>query len=267
MKDINPDFVVDFELLNAKAPYLIEKEYSNWKKLNRSILKGSSNGELKFYFLKMLSRLGSLLLRILIDFKHSGNWNEYEYQKKKIKDLSDQLDRNQQNLRITDQKDLQDYPVNLKKSLRSFFLVYGIDLLKMTELQDLMKEERNVSQKHENLKSDDFSRIVDHWLGFLDGNDPRKHVPILKDGEYARIRDYILEFLQDEKIPEYIDPVQRLNTDKGNIRWALKQLYKECFPQREFSKELFSLYTYPICSFQGRQYFQLYETTPSEILR
>lgn len=53
-----PDFVVDKGILNAKAPYLIEWDFANWRKLNRALAKSSSEPELTSYYLKTLSRLG-----------------------------------------------------------------------------------------------------------------------------------------------------------------------------------------------------------------
>lgn len=242
MEAAYPDFVVDLDLLTAKAPYLIERDFTNWRKLNRAIAKSSSEPELTSYFFKTLSRLGQLLLRTIIEFKHSGNWNEYDHQKESIKDLSNGLIGIQINLSITNQKELIEYPNDLKQSLRAFFLAQGIDLELVFELKEILGEEEIITSKFESLKNDAYSSKVDYWLGFLDGNDPRKHIPILKDGEFGRIREYVLEFLIQDKIPENIDPVQRLNTDKGNIRWAFKQLFKECFPKREFSENLFTLY-------------------------
>ena len=74
--------------------------------------------------------------------------------------------------------------------------------------------------------------------------DFRKHKQILQDSDFQNLVNWVSSYFEkDFTIPEILDPIKKVNTNKGHIIYAFKKLFSEIHPHLSKPDSLFILIT------------------------
>ena len=74
-------------------------------------------------------------------------------------------------------------------------------------------------------------------------DDPRKHKKILSDNDFNNLIKWITFYFENNLIlPEIDQPISEINTNKGNVIYALKSFFKKEYRSSFYPKTLFELY-------------------------
>jgi len=83
---------------------------------------------------------------------------------------------------------------------------------------------------------------VEKVFAFMQGEDPRKHKQILNKTDFQNLINWvILYFENDFVIPDISKPIQKVNTNKGNVIYTFMSFFKELHPSKTRPDSLFNL--------------------------
>lgn len=84
-------------------------------------------------------------------------------------------------------------------------------------------------------------QIVEEALGFMQKTDPRKHKKILTELDFHQLIGWVTYYFEHDQMPEGIKPIRSVNTNKGNVVYSFKELYREIHPSGTQPDSLFEL--------------------------
>lgn len=84
---------------------------------------------------------------------------------------------------------------------------------------------------------------IEEAFNFMQFDDPRKHKKILTDEDYDKLIKWVSYYFDNEfTLPKITNPIQVVNTSKGNITTTFKKIFKQEFPLASYPPSLFQLY-------------------------
>lgn len=70
-------------------------------------------------------------------------------------------------------------------------------------------------------------------FAFMQGKDPRKHKQILNETDFQRLINWVTYYFENDfSLPEISKPIQKVNTNKGNIIYTFMHFFKEEHPTK-----------------------------------
>lgn len=102
----------------------------------------------------------------------------------------------------------------------------------------LLKVEVNEGIDQEETLKDKVEKV----FAFMKGNDPRKHLQILTDTEFKSLVTWVTFYFENDLIiPEILKPIQKVNTNKGNVIYTFMRFFKVLHPTKTRPDSLFNL--------------------------
>ncbi len=83
---------------------------------------------------------------------------------------------------------------------------------------------------------------VEDAFSFMQNTDPRKHKLILNETDFDKLVNWVTYYFENDfKLPEINKPIQKVNTDKGNVVYTFKRFFKQEHPVKTRPDSLFEL--------------------------
>lgn len=122
-----------------------------------------------------------------------------------------------------------------------------INILKQFENKSKTLEPKVLQQQKEShrteCKQETIHQKVEMHLGFLQDKCPRKHKIILNQTEFKKLISWTTYFYENEyAVPEIIEPIRVVNTNKTFIQLAFRYLFKELHKSKTYPSSLFEFY-------------------------
>ncbi len=136
---------------------------------------------------------------------------------------------------------------HLKKILREQVSTKYVELTKnlisnISEFKGVLPHQQSEKSKPEPKETELSERIKNHF-GFFNKNCPRKHKQILNDTDFNKLIEWaIFYFENDFKVPEILEPIKVVNTNKTFVQLAFKYLFKELHKSSPYPETLFEFY-------------------------
>lgn len=74
---------------------------------------------------------------------------------------------------------------------------------------------------------------IEEAFGFMLHVDPRKHKIILEEDDFNKLINWILYYFENDfKLPKIDKPIQKVNTNKGNVIYTFLKFYKDQHPTK-----------------------------------
>ena len=92
---------------------------------------------------------------------------------------------------------------------------------------------------------DDIAEKVNKHFGFFQGKCPRGHRIILSEKDYGKLIEWTISFYRNDcEVPEIIEPIQTINTNKTYVQFAIRRLFRAFFTRGvNYPDSLFTFYT------------------------
>lgn len=92
-------------------------------------------------------------------------------------------------------------------------------------------------------KETDLSERIKKHFGFFNRNCPRKHKQILNDTDFEKLIEWTIWYFENDfKVPEILEPIKVVNTNKTFVQLAFKYLFKELHKSSPYPETLFEFY-------------------------
>lgn len=92
-------------------------------------------------------------------------------------------------------------------------------------------------------KETELSESIKKHFGFLNKNCPRKHKQILNDADFDKLIKWTISYFENGfEVPEILEPIKVVNTNKTFVQLAFKYLFKELHTNSPYPKTLFEFY-------------------------
>jgi len=92
-------------------------------------------------------------------------------------------------------------------------------------------------------KETELSVKINKHFGFFNRSCPRKHKQILNDTDFEKLIDWVIWYYKNEfKVPEILEPIRVVNTNKTFVQLAFKYLFKELHKSSPYPETLFEFY-------------------------
>ena len=92
--------------------------------------------------------------------------------------------------------------------------------------------------------SDDIAEKVNKHFAFFQGKCRRGHRIILSETDYDKLIEWTISFYKsDFEVPEILEPIQKIYTNKTYVQLAFKHLFKVLHPSEYYPDSLFTFYT------------------------
>jgi hypothetical protein len=113
-------------------------------------------------------------------------------------------------------------------------------LLNTLPTQSTAKQKSELEKKNEPPIIQD---LIKDYFRFMSKDDPRKYEPILPSDDYNKLIEWITFYYQNKfSIPEIKNPIEKVNTTRGNIFFAFMDFFKKIYPSgRSYPESLFTL--------------------------
>src|SRR5699024_2564932 len=92
-------------------------------------------------------------------------------------------------------------------------------------------------------KETDLSERIKKHFGMFNRNCPRKHKQILNDTDFEKLIEWTIWYFENDfKVPEILEPIKVVNTNKTFVQLAFKYLFKELHKSSPYPETLFEFY-------------------------
>lgn len=101
------------------------------------------------------------------------------------------------------------------------------------------QEKNNESKTNENLT---IHQKVENYFSFMLNNDPRKHQLILSKNDFDNLINWVTYYFENNfELPDITQPIQNVNTNKGNVIYTFMSFFKKEHPSRTRPESLYEL--------------------------
>jgi len=120
-------------------------------------------------------------------------------------------------------------------------------------LKDYLQGINDISQQPNSIKKDNIDASettkelsmrekVENAFSFMQRTDPRKHKLILNENDFNNLVGWVTYYFENEfKLPEIKQPIQKVNTNKGNVIYTFMNFFKQEHPAKTRPESLFIL--------------------------
>lgn len=255
------DSIINLESFEEKAPYKLEAIFIKWKKEKLQYVKGHEDIHLP-KFITYLAAIGQRTMKMYIDYLMPFTPMSFQQRideiKRAINKTKDELDQ-WRRLQMMNGKELDGYYLFLLENMIYTFKTQGIDISK-TPLEQgfnnlIPKIAANINIQDCTAKDENLMQTIHAIFGFMVRTDPRKHKDIVNEEDYQKLLEWTYSYFDNNlERPIIDDPINEVNTAKGNIIWAFKTLFNEIKPNNTMPKSLFDLYTSSFHKFRGDKF-------------
>lgn len=93
-----------------------------------------------------------------------------------------------------------------------------------------------------NFSNQSLYNAIEAAFSFMQGIDPRKHKRILDEEDFYKLIDWVYYFFDNNfNLPTIDQPIEKINTNKGNAQYAFIELFKKLHPSHTKPDSLFLL--------------------------
>lgn len=83
---------------------------------------------------------------------------------------------------------------------------------------------------------------IESAFSFMQYNDQRKHKRILSDYDFESLINWVNSYFENDfTIPEIVEPIKVINTNKGNVVYTFIKIFKDLHPTKTRPESLFEL--------------------------
>lgn len=120
-----------------------------------------------------------------------------------------------------------------------------LEFLRQQSVQNLEDKPQQANNKKDSvsvLKNELADKIKTHFE-FYSGNCPRNHQQILKDEDFNKLILWTVFYFENNFVlPEIVEPIKVVNTNKTFVQLSFKYLFKELHREKTYPTSLFDLY-------------------------
>ncbi len=110
------------------------------------------------------------------------------------------------------------------------------------EKEELPPQPTDKQRKPETKETELSERIKKHF-GFFNKSCPRKHKQILNDADFKSLIDWTIWYFENDfEVPEILEPIKVVNTNKTFVQLAFRYLFKELHKSSPYPETLFEFY-------------------------
>lgn len=128
------------------------------------------------------------------------------------------------------------------KALKKWLQLHKDYFKEVAPLLKALPPQQTEQPKPETKETELSERIKKHF-GFFNKSCPRKHKQILNDTDFKRLIDWTIWYFENDfKVPEILEPIKVVNTNKTFVQLAFKYLFKELHKSSPYPETLFEFY-------------------------
>lgn len=154
----------------------------------------------------------------------------------------------------TRQKKIKEYIYLLNNLLNVWQYSTEIEISAINEVRDELNEQleyleielKAIPNKQKNKSTangnSSLRHKVENSFSFMKDIDPRKHGQILDEGDFNDLIKWVTYYFENNfQLPEITKPIQKVNTNKGNVIFTFLKFFKEEHPEKTRPESLFKL--------------------------